>query len=360
MKMLVSKLAAMTFALFCGYGAAAAGAQSSTDAWVKVAPAGEEFSVLLPRAPAVKDERKSLAGWRVSGRRYRVQEGDTLYTIWSFKPEIAPADAQQDKSVYLDLCAELAWDIIVRPEFEAARNRRESPLWSDAYALSYQRELPSPTHPGRNYLLGIGKLRGATQIYLGDGRIYLVAALSEPGQTSKPETFMRSFSVGGKSLANREEEAATAAARANAEGGVGPARAGGADDNSNSSNGRSNSDSVGDKVDGGSGMLVSAPPVDYDKPFTTRTVTKKANIRSKAEPLYTESARKFGVTGVVRLRLILSASGEVSKITPVKTLPHGLTQKAVEAAGRIKFDPAIKDGRKVSQYATIEYNFNIY
>lgn len=347
----------MIFALLC-CSAVAASAQSSTDTWVKVAPDGEEFGVLLPRAPSVKEERKHVGGLRVSGRRYQVQEGGTLYTVWSFKPEAVPSDAQTDKSVYLDLCAELAWDIIVQPELNAARNRGEGSVWGEAYGLGYQRELPSPTHPGRNYLLAIGKRRGATQVYLGDGRIYLVAALDEPGATAKTETFMRSFSVGGKSLANREEEAATAAARANAEGGgVGPARAG-ADDSS--SNSRSGNSSAGDKVAVGSGTPAGSPPSDYNRTFTAREVMKKANIRGKPEPLYTEAARKFGVTGTVRVRLILGASGQVSGITAVSRLPHGLTQKALEAARVIKFDPAIKDGRPVSQYVTIGYNFNIY
>jgi outer membrane biosynthesis protein TonB len=44
----------------------------------------------------------------------------------------------------------------------------------------------------------------------------------------------------------------------------------------------------------------------------------------------------------------------------VSRLPDGLTEKAIEAARRISFTPAEKDGRKVSQYVTIEYNFNIY
>ncbi|HJR08225.1 MAG TPA: energy transducer TonB [Pyrinomonadaceae bacterium] len=100
--------------------------------------------------------------------------------------------------------------------------------------------------------------------------------------------------------------------------------------------------------------------VDYARPFNPREVTRKANITSKPEPLYTEEARKNQVTGTVRLRLILSASGQVTGITPLTKLPDGLTEKAIEAARKIAFTPAEKDGRKVSQYVTIEYNFNIY
>jgi TonB family protein len=100
--------------------------------------------------------------------------------------------------------------------------------------------------------------------------------------------------------------------------------------------------------------------VDYARPFRVHEVTRRAQITNKPEPLYTEEARKNQVTGTVRLRLILSASGQVTGITPLTKLPDGLTEKAIEAARKIGFTPAEKDGRKVSQYVTIEYNFNIY
>jgi len=90
------------------------------------------------------------------------------------------------------------------------------------------------------------------------------------------------------------------------------------------------------------------------------TVTTKAQILSKPEPLYTEEARQKGVKGTIRLRLALSFDGQVRHILVVKGLGEGLTQMAVNAARGIKFTPATKDGRPVSQFVTIEYNFNIY
>jgi TonB family protein len=124
--------------------------------------------------------------------------------------------------------------------------------------------------------------------------------------------------------------------------------------------GRGGNTGGGDRRDGGGGPGGGGGGTDYSKTFAARDVTRKAQIISKPEPLYTEEARKNQVTGTVRLRLILSASGSVSGITPVSRLPDGLTEKAIEAARRISFTPAEKDGRKVSQYVTIEYNFNIY
>ena len=100
--------------------------------------------------------------------------------------------------------------------------------------------------------------------------------------------------------------------------------------------------------------------IDYDRPFKQYEVTQRAVITFKPEPGFTEEARRNNVTGVVRLRAILSASGEVTGISVVKPLPDGLTEKAIQAARQIKFRPAQKDGHVVSQYIVLEYNFNIY
>jgi len=111
---------------------------------------------------------------------------------------------------------------------------------------------------------------------------------------------------------------------------------------------------------GGGGVGGVGGGVDYGRNFRVSEVTRRAQIIAKPEPLYTEEARRNQVTGTVRLRLILSASGQVTGITPLTKLPDGLTERAIEAARKINFTPAEKDGRKVSQYVTIEYNFNIY
>ncbi|HJQ35151.1 MAG TPA: energy transducer TonB, partial [Pyrinomonadaceae bacterium] len=100
--------------------------------------------------------------------------------------------------------------------------------------------------------------------------------------------------------------------------------------------------------------------IDYHRTFRQNEVTQRALITFKPEPGFTEEARKNNVTGLVRLRAVLSATGEVTGVTVVKGLPDGLTEKAIAAARQIKFRPAQKDGHTVSQYVVLEYNFNIY
>lgn len=98
-----------------------------------------------------------------------------------------------------------------------------------------------------------------------------------------------------------------------------------------------------------------APPV-----YTADNVTTRAQITSKPEPLYTDRARKDGITGMVRLRMLLSFDGRVRHIRVLKGLEGGLTEMAINAARGIKFTPATKDGRPVSQFVVIEYNFHIF
>ncbi|HEY0006442.1 MAG TPA: TonB family protein [Pyrinomonadaceae bacterium] len=99
---------------------------------------------------------------------------------------------------------------------------------------------------------------------------------------------------------------------------------------------------------------------DYNKTFQAKDVSQKARILSKPEPQYTEEARKNQVSGTVVLRAVFASNGSVTNIRAVSSLPYGLTEKAISAARMIKFMPAMKDGRAVSQYIQIEYNFNLY
>jgi TonB family protein len=99
---------------------------------------------------------------------------------------------------------------------------------------------------------------------------------------------------------------------------------------------------------------------DPNRVYNPKDVSQKARILSKPEPQYTEEARKNQVSGTVVLRAVFSSSGQVTNIRAVNGLPYGLTEKAIGAARQIRFTPATKDGRAVSQYIQIEYNFNLY
>ena len=110
----------------------------------------------------------------------------------------------------------------------------------------------------------------------------------------------------------------------------------------------------------GAGGPANTSPPDYNRTFQPREVTRKAVITAKPEPGFTEQARRNDTQGLVRLRAVLSKTGEVTRITVIRGLPDGLTEKAIAAARNVKFRPAQKDGHPVSQWVTFEYNFIVY
>ena len=137
-------------------------------------------------------------------------------------------------------------------------------------------------------------------------------------------------------------------------GGVGPGNGGGYGPGNGGNTGG------GDRREGGGGPGGGGGGTDYNRIFSGKDVTSKARILEKPEPQYTEAARKNQITGTVVIKAIFSSSGQVTNIIAVSKLPDGLTEKAIAAARQIRFVPATKDGRPVSMYMQLEYNFNLY
>lgn len=94
--------------------------------------------------------------------------------------------------------------------------------------------------------------------------------------------------------------------------------------------------------------------------YVGKDVNKKVRLGMKPEPAYTEIARQNSTTGTVVLKCVFASNGSVMHIRVVSGLPYGLTEKAIAAARKIKFIPAIKDGHYVSMWMQLEYNFNLY
>lgn len=90
-----------------------------------------------------------------------------------------------------------------------------------------------------------------------------------------------------------------------------------------------------------------------EKAYTGREVTRRARIKSKPTP---DHPGGYGYTVV--LKAILHSTGKVTNIRIVEGRSEdAVTQAAIKAARKIVFEPAIKDGRYVSQWVQLEYNF---
>jgi TonB family protein len=95
--------------------------------------------------------------------------------------------------------------------------------------------------------------------------------------------------------------------------------------------------------------------------FSSSEVTEKAHILRKPPPLFPEEARSLRLGGgTVKVLLILAADGTVKHILALKSPGRPFTESAIEAASKIKFEPAVKDGHTVSTAVIVEYHFQTF
>jgi TonB family protein len=347
----------------CAAGAQeAAHAQSSAQSeplWVAVSPAGEGFTASMPKQPDSAAQQVRANGLDADGILYSASADErTTFYVWSMKGTVGERRlGSADYSgptfsggvAYLDDADDLAWELLIAPELERLGRRKLSvrELATINVQMAYAGEFKLSGMPAREYRVSLEKAGGVAYVCAEGARVYVVAALGADEQDPRLNRFLASFVL--KSAAGRNVVDTRSSRQDVGVGtGTGPGVGYGPGRGYNVGGGQQGNAGVGD------------PAVDYGKPFRSNEVTKKAVITAKPEPGFTEPARKFNVTGTVRLRATLSATGEVNSIVVVKGLPHGLTEKAVAAARQIRFTPAQKDGRQVSQYVILDYNFNIY
>ena len=95
--------------------------------------------------------------------------------------------------------------------------------------------------------------------------------------------------------------------------------------------------------------------------FSPKEVDTKAEITAKPNPMYTREARRVGAQGLVTLKVLLLPNGTLDRVRVIKGIPYsyGLNENAIRAACKVEFKPAIKDGKPVPQWVTLEYTFRL-
>jgi TonB family protein len=109
---------------------------------------------------------------------------------------------------------------------------------------------------------------------------------------------------------------------------------------------------------GGMGIELNNSDIP-DKLAPVDQTPKPLNVRD-AIPKYTEEARQNNVAGKVRLRILVGTDGAIKKIKVVSGLPYGLNEQAVRAASKLKFNPAINEGKPVEYWTSTYMTFSIY
>jgi tetratricopeptide (TPR) repeat protein len=107
-------------------------------------------------------------------------------------------------------------------------------------------------------------------------------------------------------------------------------------------------------------LVSSDKSVSNGAPIIQKTDSLRPTILYREKAKYTEDARQARMQGTVELQVIFRSDGVIVIQRVTRYLPYGLTLTTVEAASKIKFKPAMKDGSPVSVKAPLTFDFNLY
>jgi TonB family protein len=82
-------------------------------------------------------------------------------------------------------------------------------------------------------------------------------------------------------------------------------------------------------------------------------------VLSRSEPEYSEAARKANLEGTVGISFIVSIEGTAMDPQVTRSLGNGFDEKAIEALGKWRFQPGMKDGKPVPVQVNVEFNFRL-
>jgi TonB family protein len=88
--------------------------------------------------------------------------------------------------------------------------------------------------------------------------------------------------------------------------------------------------------------------------------TTPPKLIHSVDPQYSEEARRIKLQGVVTVSGLVTETGEMTDVQVVKSLGHGLDEKAVEAVSQYRFRPAMKDGKPVAARISVQVNFRLF
>ena len=82
-------------------------------------------------------------------------------------------------------------------------------------------------------------------------------------------------------------------------------------------------------------------------------------VVERAEAEFPEEARLSGQTGTVVVRIVVGTDGRVISDRVVQGAGHGFDESALEAARKLRFEPATRDGKPVAAQLDYEVHFEL-
>lgn len=101
-------------------------------------------------------------------------------------------------------------------------------------------------------------------------------------------------------------------------------------------------------------------PTSDRTPYKIGGAVSPPSCISCSDPEYTEAARRARLEGTMVLWVIVNEEGKAERFRIREPFGMGLDDAAVEAVREWEFRPAMRDGKPVPVYMTIEVNYHLY
>jgi TonB family protein len=123
--------------------------------------------------------------------------------------------------------------------------------------------------------------------------------------------------------------------------------------------GRSNGRGSGVQTAGFGSQEVAQGGMKTQRLPDTGPPTNSVEITYKPNPVYTDEARSLKLEGEVLLEVMFGANGQLHVNRVVRGLGHGLDEAAINAAGKMRFKPALRNGTPVDSTAVVHVVFQL-
>jgi periplasmic protein TonB len=113
-------------------------------------------------------------------------------------------------------------------------------------------------------------------------------------------------------------------------------------------------------------IVFPAPPEPSEPEAAPAEVLRVGGVIARPRQLhaprpgYTEAARRVRIQGPVILEVQLDEHGAVGEVSVLRGQPFGLTESAVAAVSRWRYEPARLGGRAVPVLMTVTINFELF
>jgi TonB family protein len=109
----------------------------------------------------------------------------------------------------------------------------------------------------------------------------------------------------------------------------------------------------------GDADVIATPKVKVARTEDSASRTLPAEITYKPRPVYTEEGRKLKIEGEVLLDVVFTANGQIRIVKIMRGLGHGLDESAIQAAEKIQYKPALKNGQPADFEAVLHIVFQL-